>query len=207
MRTRSVTVVSSHIDCVMSFCFSKKLENGLLKGTFDNAITNAAILSLMLSDSLSDDVVVVFTGDEERNSHGALDFTEFMRENDVRIKHLFVLDVTDMGWDENCDFTIENNFWHNNFGEKIVNLAKNMPYEWRFVPSDPDDVPAFVPEQKLIPEEAEPDESWEYDEYNVNCCSICIPVKGAMHSNDGVYAREKSFENYTKGLNEFLQIK
>ena len=45
-----VVLVSSHVDCEngITRCFCEDAGNGLLRGTFDNAATNAAILSLML---------------------------------------------------------------------------------------------------------------------------------------------------------------
>ena len=145
-----------------------------------------------------------FTGDEERRSAGAQQVFRFLEKNAVRIRHLFVLDVTDMGWDEGADFTIENNFWHDNSGRRIIELAEQMPYPWRFVPSDCDDVPYYVPRVSVINEEAEEDESWLYDELNVNCCSFCLPVKGEMHSDRGVLVRETAFQNYTSALREIL---
>ena len=125
-----VVVVSSHVDCQSSIthCFSKQMGNGLLKGTYDNSITNAAILSLMMSDVLPDNVLIAFTGDEEEESHGAKHLIRFLESKSISIRHLFVLDVTDMGWDESVDFTVENNFWHDDYGEKIINAVCNSSY-------------------------------------------------------------------------------
>lgn len=208
-RGGSVIIVSSHADCVSSFtkCFSQVMENGLLKGTYDNSITNAATLSLMLSGRLPDDVLIAFTGDEEIGSNGARDLLLFLKEKEIAIRQLFVLDVTDMGWDEGADYTIENNFWRDDIGKKIVSCAETMPYPWRFVPSDPDHVPDFVKNEYRIPDEAEEDESWLYDEFRVNCCSLCLPVFGDMHSSRGVSVRQSSFLHYTEALGRLLLIR
>lgn len=80
-----------------------------------------------------------------------------------------------------------------------------MPYRWRFVPGNPDDIPRYVDSHIVIPEEAEGDESWTYDEFRMGCCSFCLPVLGEMHSNDGVKVRIISFERYTKTLYELLK--
>ncbi len=201
-----VVVVTSHIDCERSItrCFSEREQNGMLKGTYDNAITNAAITFLMMKDSLPENILVAFTGDEEVGSGGAAQLAVFLKENGIKIRHIFVLDVTDMGWNEAADFTIENNFWNGDCGYKIINAAQALPYNWRFVPSDCNDVPAFVPKALVIDEEAEEDESWEFDELGINCCSICLPVKGEMHSDHGVLAREISFYNFTEALVQIL---
>ena len=201
-----MVVVSSHVDCQSSIthCYSEQIGNGLLKGTYDNSITNTAILSLMLSDSLPDNVLVAFTGDEEEESFGAKHLIRFLKNNKIDIMHLFVLDVTDMGWNESADFTVENDFWHNDYGEKIIDTVCRSSYNWRFVPSNPDRVPRFVPEKNVIQVEAEPDESWYYDDEGINCCSFCLPTKGIMHSDEGVFVRESSFRAYTEKLNELL---
>ena len=203
-----VVIVSSHVDCQSSItrCFSKQMGNGLLKGTYDNSITNTAILSLMMSDVIPDNVLIAFTGDEEEESHGAKHLIRFLESKSISIRHLFVLDVTDMGWDESVDFTVENNFWQDDYGEKIVNAVCNSSYAWKFVPSYPDRVPGFVPKKNVIRIEAEPDESWHYDDEGINCCSFCLPTKGEMHSDEGVYARESSFRAYTEMLNKLLHI-
>ena len=50
----------------------------------------------------------------------------------------------------------------------------------------------------LVP--AMPDETWEYDEMGVPCFSLCVPVKGDMHSGEGVLMRKESFGRYVEAL-------
>ena len=192
----NVVVISSHIDCEedITKCFTEILPDGLMNGTFDNSITNAAVLYTMLQNKLPENVLVAFTGDEERDSRGAAQLIRFLRRSGVAVKCVIVLDVTDMGWDEGADFTIENNFWSGSIGRKVTSAAENCGFKWRFVPSDPDDIPAYIGNRYVIPFEAEEYEFWEYDENDVQCFSLCLPVRGEMHSNRGVYARLKSFE-------------
>ena len=118
---------------------------------------------------------------------------------------MIVLDVTDMGWDEQADFTIENNFWPEHLGRQAVGFAEASGCGWRFVPSDPDNVPSYVDGAHLIAEEAEADESWEYDERNLPCFSFCLPVRGDMHSDRGVLARRDSFERYIRALSGLVR--
>ncbi len=76
----NVVLVSSHVDCEsgISRCFCEDAGGGLLRGTFDNAATNAAVLSLMLDDTLSNAVLVAFTGDEEEESRGIVEAVRFL---------------------------------------------------------------------------------------------------------------------------------
>ena len=193
-----VVLVSSHVDCErgITCCFWEDAGNGLLRDTFDNAATNAAVLSLMLGGTLPDSVIVAFTGDEEEDSRGIVETVKFLRSKAVGIDLAIVLDVTDMGWNEQADFTIENHFWDDACGRRVIERVSRLPTEWRFVPEDPDDIPLYVPPGRVIHVEAEADETWDLDELDVPCFSLCLPVKGNMHSDRGVLARRDSFSSY-----------
>ena len=203
-----VILVSSHVDCEKGItrCFSRFEGEDMMLGTFDNSITNAAIISAMLSDELPDSVLVAFTGDEERKSRGADDLVDFLQLRKVCVQGLVVLDVTDMGWEEMADFTVENNFWPKPLGKQVVSFAERTKCNWRFVPSNPWKIPKYIDYSYLIGEEAEEDESWEYDEKGMPCFSFCLPVKGEMHSDDGVLVRKKSFECFAAVLKEMLKV-
>ena len=202
-----VIVISTHVDCEkhITECFFEDIGNGLIKGTFDNVLTNAATLSLMLSDTLPENVLIAFTGDEEETSEGANSLIRFVRSHHIKVKHIFVLDVTDMAWNDNADYTIENDLWSTEvLGEKIINSAERLPYIWRFVPADPDDIPDYINDDNIIYEEAAEDESWDYDDEDISCCSICIPVRGNMHSNAGVFSRKESLFHFVEFLNGLI---
>ena len=201
-----VILVTSHVDCEegISRCFCEAAGEGLLRGTFDNAATNAAILSLMLERSLPDSILVAFTGDEEASSRGITETVRFLRGRHIDIDYAVVLDVTDMGWDEHAGFTVENNFWDASLGKKVIERVGRLNAEWRFVPEDPEDIPPYVPPERVIPCEAEPDESWQLDELEVPCFSLCLPVCGEMHCDIGVLAGRESFAVYRKALGAIL---
>ena len=201
-----VVLVTSHADCAagISRCFCEDAGEGMLRGTFDNAATNAAILSLMLEGSLPDSVLVAFTGDEEAASRGIAETVRFLRSERLDIGYAVVLDVTDMGWIEHAGFTVENNFWNDSLGAEVIERIGRLNAEWRFVPENPEDIPSYVPRERVIPEEAEPDESWELDELDVPCFSLCLPVFGPMHSDRGVLAARTSFAAYCRALESVL---
>lgn len=192
-----IVVISSHIDCspYITRCFTERYDQEYWLGTFDNSLTNAAILYLMLENLLPERAVVAFTGDEEDNSKGAKQVSRFFQNRNKKIK-VIILDVTDMGRDQGCDFTVENNFWSEETGRAVVNTITNSGNSWKFVPSYLDCIPDYVPLENLIHQEAEADESWEYDEKKEDCFSLCVPVEGDMHSCQGVQARVKSICHY-----------
>ncbi len=204
----SVFVVSSHIDCEhgITKCFSREEENGMLRGTYDNAITNAAVLYAMLSEPLPDDVYICFTGDEEYNSHGAAQLIRFLKQQHIFVRGAVVLDVTDVGWEDECDFTIENDFWDDFLGRRVISFAEQSNCKWKYVPGDLQNIPDYVKKKYVVQEEAAEDESWYYDDIDIPCFSFCLPVLGKMHSNKGVLARGSSFRSYTRVLSEMLKI-
>ena len=201
-----VIIVSSHVDCERNItkCFWSREDEYTLLGTFDNAITNASITYNMLSGSLPETVLVAFTGDEEEGGRGSRDLVRFINENHLEVLNVFVLDVTAEGWQTGADFTIENDFWDEEVGAVIVDLARKSQYKWNFVPGEPDDIPEYVPKEVIIPVEAYEDESWEYDEGDIPCFSFCLPTEGEMHADEGIYARIHSFERYTAVLHTML---
>lgn len=146
LANETVTIVSSHIDCEKGItrCFSSSESEDTMRGTYDNAITNASIISAMLSDQLPDHVIIAFTGDEEVDSKGAKHLLRFLQSKAIHIKLIVVLDVTDMGWTENADFTVENNFWNDLLGSRVIEIVDSSSYHWRFVPSDINDIPQYI---------------------------------------------------------------
>lgn len=88
--------------------------------------------------------------------------------------------------------------------KKIKNPIKDVSNKWKLVPSDEQDVPEYIDSQYVIYEEADEDESWEYDEYDWQCFSFCLPTCGPMHSNDGVLARKSGCLKYIETLERII---
>ena len=197
-----ILLVSSHVDCEKDIkkCFSRNETAEMLRGTYDNSITNAAILALMKEGTLPEAVIVAFTGDEEIESGGAKEVAKYRKKKNKKFQAV-VLDVTDAGWEEDADFTVENNFWNKKTGQRVCDTADELGYPWLFVPKKRKKRPDYIPKNRVYSEEAEQDESWEYDEQNVKCFSLCLPVYGEMHSDKGVLARKQSFIHYVEMLN------
>lgn len=177
-----VVLVSSHVDCVYNSCYCS--DNGeYYKGTFDNSFGNAAVLWCMLNDMLPANVVVAFTGDEEKDSHGVYQALEALKKYGCELSCAIVQDVTNVGWESGALFTIENDC-----GIDLI-TAYNMvsllePYDGKF---------AFR-------HFAEPDESWDYARCGVPCFTLCAPVGGDMHSDEGVLLRKESAMEYCRVL-------
>ena len=68
--TKPYVLISSHIDCVYTDLCATSMPT-TYHGTFDNSLTNACLIDLMLRDALPDGVVVAFTGAEEQGNYGS----------------------------------------------------------------------------------------------------------------------------------------
>ena len=177
-----VLLISSHIDCVYGRCFCND-EDECMRGTFDNSFGNAAVLWNMVHDRLPDNVVVAFTGDEEHDSHGALQTVEALAGMGVEVSMVLVQDVTNVGWESGALFTIENDLGIDILtGYNIISSLEQ--YGGRF---------AFK-------HNALPDESWDYADCGVPCFTLCVPVGGELHGDAGVLLRKESATEYCNVL-------
>ena len=178
----SVILISSHIDCVFSRCFCQE-EGEYYRGTFDNSFTNAALLYAMQHDAFADNVVIAFTGDEEKDSGGAVALNVYLTKMECTIKFALVLDVTLAGWENGKLLAIENDLG-------IDLLTAHQLVEW------------LKPYQSLYEflHFAEPDETWDYADYGIPCLTLSAPVCGGMHSDEGVIVHKFTFPLYCEVL-------
>ena len=173
-----VILISSHIDCVFTRCFCQE-EEQYYRGTFDNSFTNAALLLEMQQDAFPDNVVIAFTGDEEKDSGGAIAVNVYLTRLACRIKFAVVLDVTLAGWESHKLFAIENDLCIDLMtAHQLVELLKPYQGQYEFLHL------------------AEPDETWDYADYGIPCLTLSAPVSGGMHSDEGVIVKKDTFRVY-----------
>lgn len=183
-----VVLISSHIDCVYTQCFCTETET-CYQGTFDNSFTNAAILECMKNGQLPSNVVVAFTGDEEKDSSGAVALIIYLTRKHVHIRFALVLDVTNEGWETQRLVALENDFGIDLFtAHRIVEAMK--PYEGCY---------AYL-------HDAAPDETWDYDELGIPALTLSAPVGGNMHGNEGVSVRKDTFPAYCEVLQKLAAV-
>lgn len=179
-------VFSSHADMVAQCCYAD-CNGDVWRGSFDNLITNAALVWNMREDRFGPQVLVAFTGDEEKDSRGADQVVRILNGNGVPIQFVIATDVTEEGWDEGKSFTIENLLC----GEK-QNVAETLCQMLPLV--------AGLDSQPKVIVEGDVDEAWEYNEFDLPCCSVCLPCRGDMHSEQGVAVRAEAVLRYVVAL-------
>ena len=198
-RARHPVLISSHVDSSYGSHFHEfLLAAGQLTGTFDNSITNAAVLEAMHADLLPADALVAFTGDEENESQGAADVVAWLRDEGREPRVVVVLDVTDDRFYYR-PFTIENWFANGRLGLPTTESAFRRHVLGAF-----DFLVPTVPH-----EEAWRDESWRYQQEGMHVVSLCVPTAPAetttrdkdwMHSAAGVRVRADLLDTYVEAL-------
>lgn len=201
-------IVSTHVDTVnnISKCSSQYDKNtGNLRGTYDNAGTNAACVIAMRKFDLPDNVIFAFNGDEETGKcKGAEEVLTVMKEHNKKIFPI-ALDVTYDSYDDKKLYTIENFYGNIKTAELVINRARDLDSNL--------DNPTFTyvkapngPLPKLDKNEVSRDRSWfdegaYYGEKRISAFSLCLPCgEGEMHSNYGVQVKAPVFEGYVNSL-------
>ena len=181
---KQVVLVSSHIDCVFQSLFVTETEECFL-GTFDNSITNACLVYMIMFGLIPENVVIAFTGSEEEGEYlGAQEAVHWLMGQGSIICGAVALDVTNEGFSQQASFTLENDMGIDLFtAHRLIERLSDFK------------------EHYLLVHDSLPDETWlYYPQYQIPTLSFCLPVQGDMHSEEGVEARRSSIPYYIEGL-------
>lgn len=209
----------------------------VIRGTFDNMITNAALIDLMLNQDIPDNVVFCFDGDEETGlCRGLKEAVEHLSEFfDNEIGCAIATDVTYEGFSGKKTVELVSNKTHevlkdakgnartevrNDYDNFKLFSVENMSgsrtfqneFANAFLEKHSDDF-AFAPhpnESYKCPEglkayyksTGDCDEGYVIRDLHLNGMSVCLPVKGPMHSDDGCITRFTQYDGYCKNLGE-----
>jgi len=204
-------LISCHIDSLYTAHFHRKYNDAEILGTFDNSICNALLVDMMSRDLLPSNVIIAFTGNEEHECLGVNDTIHFLMEHDSHIwDHLalvITLDITSDGY-EMHNFTVENYFIEE---EPLNQSGLHFESEKQFKNYLKQKLNSYKEVLFINSQQAGPDESWEYDEYDLNCFSFCLPTRPIdalrsaevhewMHNDKGIVIKEESIVEYPKAL-------
>lgn len=187
-------LISCHVDHCYSRHFWTANEDGTYRGTFDNAVTLAVLLQQMRLGTLHPQTLVAFTGDEEEDGRGAREAITCLRRRQIDPELIIVLDVTCEGYGT-AHYTLENLF-ENADPPAQAKLRFACAGEFQQF------LYGMLGETAYTVIDAEPDEAWTYDEYDVNCFTLCLPslCPTDMHSDTGFYIRQSSIAPYAQAL-------
>lgn len=201
-------LISCHIDSLYEAHFVDDYNAGEILGTLDNSICNAVLLDLMLNDRLPANVLLAFTGNEEDGCRGARQICRSLEEHRSEIwnglEMVIVLDVTGEEYGSRS-FTVENQFRRESQEEERRLIFKQEGHLKEFL-SD-----ALGDNKYAWVEDALQDESWEFDEFDLNVISFCLPctahpdnaeeeIAEWMHSDRGFLVKKTSVPEYEDAL-------
>ncbi len=194
--TQPFVLVSCHIDALYKRrWYYVKWRKNTVRGTFDNSVCNALLVYAMLADRLPHQVLIAFTGDEERDQEGVEQAIDHLRIDGAywNLELVVTLDVTEEAY-RTHGLTVENVFVekHNRhsrlrFDTKralMRSLAEPLPGA-RFYKG------------------GEMDESKAYAKHDLNCFSLCLPCRAIgddIHDEEGVAIKLQSLRAYLDGL-------
>ena len=222
-----VVLISSHVDCVDEIKNPgfEITEEGDYKGTFDNAVTNAAIVIAMLEERLDDNVLIAFTGDEEEDSNGARQAIKFLKKKEKKVIGI-ALDATlniESEYDDNistydyASYTIDNlcENTKKTIAKALFKVADdlNIPYMVTRAEGECDyfnyvDEAEYYEKKLEVEDCAYEDEAIKYSKKK--CCigtfSLCIPTDadklGFMHSDKKIQVKKSVFHQYIEAVTE-----
>lgn len=194
-----ILLISCHIDSVYDDYFAS-LKDEEMQGTFDNSVCNAILIEAMLNSLLPAQVLVSFTGDEEYNSSGADQTIELLRNKGLfaSLEMVIALDITEECY-RKAHYTIENYFVAQHKSQSLCTFSTKHNFK-NFLQG--------IMHATTFIKDAEADESWQYDEHNLNCFSLCLPCRllgTDMHADTGVAILQESLKKYTYALQQLTE--
>jgi putative aminopeptidase FrvX len=198
---KSLVLVSSHIDTVYKNFYEMEGRD-VVAGTLDNSITNAILIDLLVRNDLPENVTVAFTGNEEKESLGVDETISFLHSAKARAGIVVSLDITNRGY-RNHGYTVENYFVKKGMGKAFYRKKQLKNYLVELL------------EKKKVKTihhvSADPDDTWQFDEHNLNCFTLCLPSRNIaehddwMHDDMGVIVKKSALKEYSQALLKLLR--
>ena len=137
-------------------------------------------------------VLIAFTGDEERKSRGAKQVIKELLRRSVfwNAELVVVMDVTKRGY-KKAQYTLENiSVEADNKGSVLQFQGKGALRRY---------LKSFLT-RPMVVKRAAPDEAKKFENCDFNVVSFCLPVKGKMHGKRGLKVRKDSLARYQNAL-------
>lgn len=159
--------------------FSIRLERCEMPGI-------ASLIYLMRNNDLPDSAVVAFLKPTEDNGQSVQRLIKLLRKAKKTFRAV-VLDVTNTGWDERCDFTVENCFLTQRMYKNLVSALHGGRNKWKIIPEDRQMLKGILFSEEYFTANApRRNDSEYYRECGINCFGFCLPAEGRLGNNEGV---------------------
>lgn len=201
-------LISSHIDALYKHYSVAEEDNERLLGTFDNSLCNAICVSLMREKRFPPNALIAFTGDEEEKSRGVDHVVALLQRKHIYqpLQCVVVTDVT-AEYYACAHATLENFFFESRPNKHSVLRFKTREHWQQYLAGVTKDLPFLYHYRQS----ADPDETWQYNEYDINCVTLGLPCAPPldtahedewMHHDRGFYVQRSAIVGYTSILQE-----
>ena len=137
----------------------------------------AALICLMQKNELPDSVIVAFLKHADEKRQGIHKLVKLLKKTQ-RTYRAIELDITTTGWEDGCDYTVENCFLTPRMYKKLVSVLHHGRGNWKIIPKDRQMLKGILFFDKYFSTSAPRGENCDYyQEMGVNCFSYCLPVK------------------------------
>ena len=137
----------------------------------------AALISLMQKNELSDSVGIAFLKPEKGKREGVKSLVKLLKKAQKTFRAI-VLDVTNTGWEEECDFTVENCYLTKRMYKNLVSILHGGRSTWKIIPEDRQMLKGILFDKKYFTKKLSRENECDYyKECGVYSFSFCLPVK------------------------------
>lgn len=146
----------------------------------------ASLICLMQDDELPASVMVAFMKNTNDKRQGIQNLVKLLKKT-KRTFRAIVLDVTNTGWEEACDFTVENCYLTQRMYKNLVSALHGGRGRWKIIPEDRKMLKGILFDNDYFTENAPRGKECDYfQEFGVKCFSFCLPVKHAIVNKNAV---------------------
>lgn len=146
----------------------------------------AALICLMQMNELTDSVVIAFLKRTKGKREGVQSLVKLLKKAKKTFRAI-TLDVTNTGWEEECDFTVENCYLTQRMYKNLVSVLHGGRHTWKIIPEDRQMLKGILFDKKYFTENLpRRNECDYYKECGVYSFSFCLPVGGDIIRDEAV---------------------
>ncbi len=145
-----------------------------------------ALICLMQKNELPDSVVVAFLKNTEEERQEIQKLVKLLKKAKKTFRTI-VLDVTNTGWEEGCDYTVENCYLTQRMYKNLVSGLHWRSRGWKIIPEDRQMLKGILfSEEYFTTNDSRRNDCDYYRECGIHCFSFCLPVERSIRSGEGL---------------------
>ena len=146
----------------------------------------ASLICLMQKNELPDSIMVAFLKNPDEKKQGIKNLVKLLKKTKKTYRAI-VLDITNTGWEESCDYTVENCYLTGRMYKNLVSVLHMKGRRWKIIPQDRQMLKGILFDDKYFTTNAPRGKDCDYyQEFGVNCFSYCLPTQGEIKNGEKI---------------------